>query len=350
MEQYVDDVTGARVTVLTPGPARDEVVYQTHPMWIRRGDDPRAYLLFSSDRAGTRQPHVLDMKSGTVTVVLRQPPKDYVLSRKDDTLFFLRDRMLYLAPVLAAFDGGAEPEYFAELPDGVEYQSALSLDASEKNLAIGVVLEPEKRWAVAALDLDARAWRNVAEVDFKVGHVQCNPERDGIVMFCYETGGDAPQRMWVVEEGSAPRPFYRETYDEWVTHEVWWGADRAVFTVWPYDDEHFRMPHGVVSADLAAGKPILHSQFPAWHTHGSPDTKWITADDFKRNIWLIDAASGERRLLTQGHLGEGCDNHPHPSFTPDSKGVLFTSSRNGDYSLCIAEWERFEDLPPANEA
>ena len=143
----------------------------------------------------------------------------------------------------------------------------------------------------------------------------------------------------------SPRPFYKETYNEWVTHEVWWGGLRALFTIWPYDEEHKQKPHGVVSADLATGKPTVHAQFPAWHTHGSPDGQWIVADDFERNLWLIKAETNERRLLTQGHLGNGFDTHPHPSFTPDSKAVVFNSSRNGKEEIFMVDLPDWESLP-----
>ena len=170
-------------------------------------------------------------------------------------------------------------------------------------------------------------------------------------MFCHETGGDAPQRTWVIQNNEKdPRPLYKETYGEWVTHEVWWGGDQVVFTVWPYDEEHTRKPHGILSADLATGQPTLHSQYRAWHVHGSPDGRWIVGDDFDRNIWLVRVETGERRLLTQGHLGEGCKTHPHPSFTSDSKGIVFNSSRNGNEDIFLVEIpDDWQSLPPAED-
>ena len=64
--------------------------------------------------------------------------------------------------------------------------------------------------------------------DFKIGHLQANPFVPGLILFCWETGGDAPQRTWLVRsDGSEKRPFYKETFNEWVTHEVWWKPDRG---------------------------------------------------------------------------------------------------------------------------
>jgi oligogalacturonide lyase len=103
----------------------------------------------------------------------------------------------------------------------------------------------------------------------------------------------------------------------------------------------------VASADLAKGELTLHSQYPAWHTHGSPDGRWIMGDDFDRNLWLIEAATGERRLLTQGHQCEGGTNHPHASFTPDSRSIVFTSSRGGADDIYLVDLPEWKSLPIA---
>jgi oligogalacturonide lyase len=148
-----------------------------------------------------------------------------------------------------------------------------------------------------------------------------------------------------VSPGGTPKPAYKETYDEWVTHEAWWGKDEAVFTVWPYDEKHLELPHGIFSVNVRDGKFTQHAQYKAWHTHGSVDKQWIVGDDFDRNLWLIRVADGERRLLTQGHKGEGFATHPHMSFTPDGASVVFSSSRNGSDSVFLVDVPEFESLP-----
>jgi len=136
-----------------------------------------------------------------------------------------------------------------------------------------------------------------------------------------------------------------ETYDEWVTHEVWWGPDRMLFTIWPYDDAHKAQPHGVAVVDYPSGDYRIIYEMPAWHTAGSPDGRWVMADDFARNLWLIDPNTGERRLLTQGHNTKGVDSHPHASFTPDSKGIVFTSSKFGNADVFLVGIPEWESLP-----
>ena len=43
----------------------------------------------------------------------------------------------------------------------------------------------------------------------------------GEIIFCWETGGKAPQRTWFVKsDGSGLRPLYPEAPYEWITHEA----------------------------------------------------------------------------------------------------------------------------------
>lgn len=343
LETYRDERTGALVRCLTSDAARDEVIYQTHPMWA----EGMEYLVFYSDRSGGgMQPHVLESRTGTVRPLAGHPIGDNVVARKSPAIYALRDNAIYAFDALRAFHEGAPGKWVADWPAGVGHQGMFSLDATERVLYGGATFEPEKRWGIVALDLPRGTWRTVVEVDFLVGHVQAHPEIPGLVSFCWETGGDAPQRMWTVDakEGE-PRPIYQETYEEWVTHEVWWGPNQMLFTIWPYDDAHKTQPHGVAVVDYPSGDHRIVYQMPAWHTAGSPDRRWVMADDFDRNLWLIDPRTGERRLLTQGHNTKGVDTHPHASFTPDSKGIVFTSSKFGNADVFHVEIPEWESLP-----
>ena len=61
----------------------------------------------------------------------------------------------------------------------------------------------------------------VCNVGFQIGHVQTNPWVPGEIVFCWETGGKAPQRTWtVMADGTGLRPLYPEAPYEWITHEA----------------------------------------------------------------------------------------------------------------------------------
>ncbi|MFP4499736.1 MAG: hypothetical protein ACLFTT_01945 [Candidatus Hydrogenedentota bacterium] len=342
---YTDPVTGAQVFMLTNDAAKDDVIYQTHPMWT----PDMAHLVFKSDRTGgVMLPHALAMDTGEVRPLVRagKTPR-FTLTWRTATLFYIDGREVYRVSVEAAYAGAQQPERVAALPEDVEMLAgSLSVNAGETVLYAGAQLKADKRWAVYALDLTSGSWSRAATVDFQVGHVQANPHDDRYVLFCHETGGYAPQRMWLLDAGERScRPLYESPSKEWVTHEVWWGPERVIFTIWPYDEAHKQQAHGVCWSAIADGERRLLSQYPAWHTHGSPDGRWAMGDDFDRNIWLIDADSGARRLLTQGHSAGGHKTHPHGSFTPDSRGIVFNSSRNETADIYLVALPAWPQLP-----
>jgi oligogalacturonide lyase len=337
-ESYADPVTGARVRMLTDNQHQDRVVYQTHPQWAH----DQSLLRYNSQRNGAWVPVALDMNTGENRVLVEAAVPE-VLDVPNDRLVYIHNRAVYALPFAML---PAEPVKLAEVPGEVQsIVGGLFMDAVQPVLYAGALKEADTKWALMACNLEDGTWSTVCDLDFQIGHVQANPVKTGEIMFCHETGGDAPQRMWMVEVGGEPRPAYEETYDEWVTHEVWWGQDHAVFTIWPYDNLHLELPHGILSVNVRTGASTLHNQYKAWHVHASPDRKWIVGDDFDRNLWLIRVDDGERRLLTQGHRTQGFDTHPHMSFTPDSKAIVFSSSRNGSDSVFLVDVPEFDTLP-----
>ena len=54
----------------------------------------------------------------------------------------------------------------------------------------------------------------------------------GEIVFCWETGGKAPQRTWtVLAEGTGLRPLYPESEYEWVTHEAVISKDEVAVAI-----------------------------------------------------------------------------------------------------------------------
>lgn len=353
MESYRDERTGVRLRNLTPECAKAQLMYQTHPMWTPNME----YLVFDAEKDGVMLPHALLFKTGHTRPIVDTPVPASVLDRKTGRFYYIQDNDIMAINVGLAFRRMAKPRRIAAIPSGLVKSvcGGLSLDTKGDWLYMGVENksitpplpgEDGKHWAILYLDIESAQWHKVVDLDFKVGHVQANPTIARVIMFCHETGGDAPQRIWMVNaSGKGLRPFFEEKHNEWVTHETWWGGTRVLFTIWPYDDEHKKLMHGIVSADVAVARPTPYAQYPAWHAHGSPNGQWVLGDDFDRNIWLVKADTKERRLLTQGHLGKGFNTHPHASFTPDNKAVVFNSSRTGAESIFLAELPEWDSLP-----
>lgn len=185
---------------------------------------------------------------------------------------------------------------------------------------------------IRRIDLRTGEVTKVIDVDFRMGHVQTNPWVPGEIIYCHETTGDSPQRMWTVKaDGSGNRPLYVETPDEWVTHETVSGPDEVMFNIMAHLPYLGTKPSGVAVINLRTDEMRILGQNAGrglWHCNGSPDNRWAVADDFNGAITLIDRRSGEQTVLTTGHVMR--PDHAHPIFSPDSRSVLIQSGRLSD--------------------
>lgn len=159
-------------------------------------------------------------------------------------------------------------------------------------------------------------------------------------MYCWETGGDAPQRIWLLsidDDGNVVnRPAYEEQPDEWVTHEVFMGPDHILFTVMGHLDRLRETTNsGIYSMNIRTGEATLHGQLDGggyWHAQGTEDLKWAVGDTFDGKLYRLNLEDPEDSvLLTTGHRPNSLgpftqEAHSHHSISPDGRWVLFNSS------------------------
>lgn len=360
----VDRVTGALLTALTTAKANDTKIYQSHPQWTADG----THVVFRSDgRSRDGRPQIFAVHEVTGDIIqLTDGPgvnvhdDSLALAHKSNKLYYLRDEgggtrlvELDLDPLLvkevvgtstAASEGIGHERVVAVLPPDYRGMGGLSLDADEQVAYLGVTLQdppprepgktlPQVPGGIRAVDLATGAYTKVVDTLFRVGHVQANPWVPGEILYCNETGGDAPQRMWVVKaDGAGNRPLFEEEPKDLVNHEVFVDRDHVMFNLmgrWP---EQRTRPTGITVVGLRDGFVEPVGQLPGrsfWHSNGTADGRWAAGDTFDGEIYLIDRRSGERKLLTAGHSG-----HAHQSFSPDGTRLLFQSGLlNGSTSL-----------------
>jgi len=204
-----------------------------------------------------------------------------------------------------------------------------------------------------AMNLKTGEVKFVVDVPFQIGHVQTNPWVPGEIVFCWETGGKAPQRTWtVMADGSGLRPVYPEAPYEWVTHEAVITKDEVAIAIMGHRKpdtsdawgiagtrEH---PTGLGIVNLRTREMRIVGQTPSgsglWHVNGSPDGRWAVGDDFSRSIYLIDRHTSEMIMLSTGHKPTAAD-HPHPTFSADSTRIeiesAMLSADNRSMNICI---------------
>lgn len=367
-----DPVTGVPLTFLTSTPAGDSKIYPTHPQWTADGK----WLIFRSNRV-PGQAMAVNEETGDLVQVTE---KGYTGMLSIGTASM---RLFHLRPVEGSGESGrrargplevvaidlervfadsaagemqapeAYEEVFGVIPPEMGGGADLAIDATEnfayfrlnseaaaEHLPEGTEVEsdfgPRNMGAgpggVGKMDLRTGEVGVVVAVPFQVGHIQSNPWKSGEIVFCWETGGKAPQRTWTVNaDGSGLKPLFPETEFDWVTHEAIITPDEVALAILGHrrpgtDDEWGPAgtrvhPTGLGIVNLRSGEIYIAGQTKSgsgfWHVHGSPDGRWAVGDDFSRSLHLIDRRTSEMILLTTGHKQSAAD-HPHPTFSPDS--------------------------------
>ncbi|MGB8191219.1 MAG: hypothetical protein WCF67_04825, partial [Chitinophagaceae bacterium] len=409
------------LTFLTSSAAGDSKIYPTHTQWTADGE----WLIFRSARARNEALAVNELTGDIVQVTEGGYTGMLCIARKSMKLYFMPNVSTDTAQrrrgggALQVLEVDLE-KVFSDSKKGVMqpasvYQRVcgtisaelgaggdMALDADEdlvyfrvgkteaaKHLPRDVKLEnafgPRNMGAgpagLMSMHVKTGELKYIISVPFQIGHVQSNPWVRGEIVFCWETGGKSPQRIWTVNaDGTGLRPLYPESEYEWITHEAVITKDEVAFSIMGH-----RKIKGTDSSTLAPGTPvsganpgqeaawgpsgtrekptglgivnfrtremIIAGQTPEgsglWHVHGSPDGRWAVGDDFKRNIYLIDRHTREMILLSAGHKQTAAD-HPHPTFSPDGKKIQIQSAMlsadNRSMNICIIpvpeEWLR----------
>jgi oligogalacturonide lyase len=364
MRTFVDATTGVTVTALTTGTFNDAKIYQTHPQWTADGQ----YVIFRSNRAAGGRSQAFAVREATGDIIQLTEGATNTgslnVARKSNKLYFFRGGMgtpaqlieLNLDPLFADSQAGKmkEPASYERavgtMPADLRESGGFTLDADETVAYLGVGKAapgggrggpPQPAWGgIRKMDLRTGAVATVVDVPFQMGHIQANAYVPGEILYCHETGGDAPQRMWITRsDGTGNRPLYKETPDEWVTHEAWVDKDHVYFVIMAHELRLRTKPTGLVAINVRTDEVRVLGQVDVkgtvrgrdglvdgqgfWHCNGSPDGKWAVGDTFAGNIYLIYVPTGEITLLTAGH--KDAPDHPHPTFSPDSRKILIES-------------------------
>lgn len=404
-----DPVTGAELIFLTSNSEGDSKIYQTHRQWtadsrwiIFRSGRVRGEAMAVNEETGS----IVQVSEGGYTGMLN-------VARKSMKLYFMRylrqevirqaNRPVQIVEVdLGRLFSDSEA---GKLKGADSYQRVcgttpsemgaggdMALDADEefvyfrigrqeaaKHLPEGTRIEPNfgprsmgaGPSGIGSMNIKTGEVGFVVAVPFQIGHIQTNPWVPGEIVFCWETGGKAPQRTWtVMSDGRGLRPLYPESDYEWVTHEAIITMDEVAIAIMghrpvgisgesageakPPDPANpgqepgwgpsgtREKPTGLGIVNLRTREMTIAGQTDSgsglWHVNGSGDGRWAAGDDFARNIYLIDRHNHEMILLSTGHKVTAAD-HPHPTFSPDGTKIEIQSAMlsedNRTMNICI---------------
>ncbi|MGC4231883.1 MAG: hypothetical protein QM594_02645 [Niabella sp.] len=398
-----DPVTGVDLIFLTSKAAGDAKIYQTHNQWTSDGK----WIIFRSSKRAGGEAMAVNEQSGEIVQVTEGGYTGMLnVARKAMKLYFMRatpgdseantvsnrrqNRSLQIIEVdlqqlfadsqqgkiksaetyqrvcgTTPVEMGAGGDMALDANEDWVY-FRISKEAAAKRIHPGTTIEPNfgprnmgaGPSGIAAMNVNTGQIKHVIEVGFQVGHIQTNPWVAGEIVFCWETGGKSPQRIWTVKsDGTGLRPVYPEAEFDWVTHEAVITRDEVAFAImghrkipgttkimpvgtevsgvnpgqepaWGISGTREK-PTGLGIVNLRTREMVIAGQIPTgsgfWHVSGSADGKWVVGDDFSRSLYLINRKTGAMKLLSTGHKPTAAD-HPHPTFSPDGTKIQIQSA------------------------
>ena len=403
-----DPKTGVELVFLTSKSGTgDSKIYQTHNQWTSDGK----WVVFRSNRVRGEAMAVNEETGDIVQVTEGGFTGMLCVARHSMNLYIMRQAKdkngeragmevveINLEKLFADSEAGklkkkdAYERLCGVIPKEMCSEGDMALDGSEQSVYFRLDKEYARKMPIAEpiapnfgprnmgagpggigkMDLKTGKSEPVVAVHFKVGHIQGNPWHPGEVIFCWETGGKAPTRAWICNaDGTDLRPVYRETENDWVTHEAVISEDEVVLAIIGHRPinkgeqkkidglESFATSNdwgpsgtkeyatGIAVVNLRTRELTLEGQVPGdnfWHVAGSQDGHWVAGDDFARELWVIDRHTGERTLLSAGHKTTARD-HVHPTFKPDGTEIEIQSamlSEDGrSMNICIVRMPQY---------
>jgi len=337
--EYRDRTTGFIVKQLTNSPSSHNIHFYFHdPAWTR---DSR-WFVFYSNRTGRTELFGLRMESGEIVQLTEGGAGGALVSAQEPLVYYSAGN---------AFRGvnldTMEERTIGALPGGVSCYSGPSENADGSLLVFGGKIG--SRRGLLLMRVRDGAVSTIWETDGVPSHVNCSLVDPAWIMHCDSTlpDGKPKQRVWVLstDEKRHWHP-YTQTPQEWLTHESWLGTTgKLLICYWPT---------GIIEVNIDGSGERLVAAINAWHAGASRDGRFCVVDTNwpDRGIHLIERETGRMIKLCESDSATGnrradVEVHPHPSFSPDGKYVVFGSQKASNpeiYAVPTAQAHERQDL------
>ena len=355
-QTLIDARSGASIRQVTSAP-----FIHHHPFFlIPAYDDAMRWLVFVSHRSGSPQLFVEVRETSQLLQLTDRPDlAEWSIHPSPDGQY------VYFTAGTGGWRVHIETQVEEQLIDFGdvamrERRSSIKLDKYKEGTvgaAMGTTALSRcgRWWAVKFNDGD-EACLTIA--DTQTGHAQIILRRETVahMQFCPDDAnllfyaGPLTDRVWVIHrDGSGNRRLYRRAPGEWITHESWIPGRRELALVdWP---------KGVRCIHVDSGEERRVTSVNAWHAICNRTGTQMVADTNFPDIGLqlFDPLDGVGEPATlcypqASSMGEHWNGpfpyehgpiqvyapqhtHPHPSFSPDGRTIIYTSDSSGKAQL-----------------
>lgn len=366
-----DPDTGARVTRLTPLDVTCHRTYFYQKCFTNDGQK----LLFGGQFGEHWNYHLLDLQSQVATQLSDQAGENTFggfLSPDDQYLYFVRAERQLVRLALADL---SEEVVYRVPPEWVGYGTWVANSACTRMVGIEIhaddwfplsdwqkfhqMFHAKPRCRLIRIDLATGAREVILEQQGWLGHPQYRPFDDHTVAYCHEGPHDlVDARMWFInEDGTNRRCAKVHRAGESCTHEFWVPDGSRMIYVSYLKGERERWICALDPVRLQDQR--LVQMPPCSHLMSNADGSLLVGDGSDTPVDVADGASHEivkdpylhlfdlkagttRRIARHDsswkvHKGNRQVTHPHPSFTPDDKQVLFSCDAEGEPALYLAD-------------
>lgn len=370
-----DAQTGANVTRLTPPDVLCHRNYFYQKCFTRDGNR----LLFAGEFEGHRNYYLLDLKTQKA-VQLTEGAGDNTfggfLSPDDRFLYYVKNERTLCRVSLTDF---TETLIYQVPEEWVGYGTWVANSECTRLVGIEIAKKdwtPLSDWGkfqafyhsnplcrLISVDLLNGKSRVIHQKNEWLGHPIYRPFDDTTVAFCHEGPHDlVDARMWLInEDGTHLRKVKEHAAGESCTHEFWvpdgsallyvsylkgqserhirrfdpqTGEDSSLMTM-PACSHLMSNENGTLLVGDGSGTPVDVKDTASHEIENDP---WLYIFDTKTRQYAPLAA---HKTSWQVLDGDRQVTHPHPSFSPDNRHVLFTSDDDGLPALYLVE------IPPS---
>lgn len=375
--EYQDPLTGRRVRQLTNSPAENYHLY-----FYNSSDTPDGkYLIFLSERTGVSNLFRLDFQSGEIMQLTDAKPlrAEYwpfsaavqgvsaclpAIGNHGQEVFYFEGTNLFAVeiedlhrrqllslpanrhPTMLQANSSRETLVFAT------WDEALFLERSQRAYR-GEKFHDEKFFqdttsTIVRIEVSTGAADEVLCVEnFWINHVHLNPHNPDFILFCHEYS-ESPDRMWLLDVANHQCEMILGLgTDKWYQHEFWSADGKRVcfhggllgnnsrgFCGWcsPDGTGYTRAWH--TTSGQAYAHYNLHSDEQTMITDGEAHPGCISKVHLRGEHQVFEVLCRHDSYT----LGDDQRCHPHPSFSPDGRQVIFTSNRAGSSNIYLTDW------------